>query len=140
MNALPSPGFIAGSTVSPSQFVNISSAGDWTVIPATAGSAIIGVSQDYMAQAPGTFGADITVAANTGQGVAVFGAGQIAMVNSGAAITRGQFIKSDANGNAIPLTTNNPVVPQFIGGVAMESALAAGNLIRIWVQLGQISQ
>ncbi len=51
----------------------------------------------------------------------------IALVYSGAAITKGDLIKSDANAKAIATTTNDKLVI----GKALDSASAADELIRV---------
>ncbi|MDO8654197.1 MAG: DUF2190 family protein [Undibacterium sp.] len=62
---------------------------------------------------------------------------EVAYVEAGAAITRGAFITSDATGRAI---TAAPAagVNASVAGRALETATAAGDVIRMMQSIGQI--
>lgn len=55
----------------------------------------------------------------------------IAQIVAGAAVSAGALVQSDASGRAITATTGN-----FIGGRALESAAAAGEIIEVLLSIG----
>jgi len=59
----------------------------------------------------------------------------IAVVESGGAITAGNLVASDANGKAVALTLSAVGDVSKICGVALDSASAAGEYIRVSLKL-----
>ncbi|MYM32257.1 DUF2190 family protein [Duganella sp. CY15W] len=91
---------------------------------------------------PGAAATDLLIGVTTDIGAAIgercdVQFAEIAMVEAGAAITRGTMITSDAVGRAVAAApaagVNNRVV-----GFALESATAAGDVIRFMQSIGQI--
>lgn len=78
------------------------------------------------------FGVTGRSAAKDGERVEVAHIG-IADVEAGAAVTRGDLLKSDGDGNAVPATAAN----DRIAGVALASA-ADGDVFPILLQFGQV--
>jgi hypothetical protein len=105
--------FTAGATITKGQLVKVS--GAMTVSPAAAATdAVIGVA--------------VTNSTSTGKVSVIVGC-PIVYVTAGGAISAGAAVGSDANGNAIAVSTaGNRAL-----GIALEAASAAGAVIRIAV-------
>lgn len=124
------PKFIAGGTIAPARFVMVSTAADNTALQATANAKLIGVSQEGMKRTPGLAGSDDTIAAEANDEIDVFGEGDVAMLTTGAAVVRGDWLQADAAGKAIAAAG---VGAHFVGAVALESAGAADVKIQVQV-------
>ncbi|MEM6798546.1 MAG: hypothetical protein AAF589_03445 [Planctomycetota bacterium] len=74
-----------------------------------------------------------------GEPIAVFGMGDIVAVEAGAAIDASsvEFVKSDANGRAVPVATTG-AVNQNVAARPLESAAAAGELIMVQLMFDTI--
>lgn len=128
-----SPSFTAGGNISPSRFVSAS--GSFHVGQATgATNAPIGVSQAGVRRAPGT-GLDDGYAAISGEGLRVFGVGETCLIDTGDVVTAGQYLKSDANGRAVPVDTSLTTL-QYYGARALETNTASATKVRAVVILG----
>ncbi len=125
------PSFVAGGTISPAVFVKIDTtagaASDHTVIQATAGSKIHGISQEGMKRAPGLPGSDTTIAAEVGNTLRVYGLGDECLLTLGGTITHGDYLKSDGSGFGVVASSTDE-----IGAVALESG-ASGVKIRVQI-------
>lgn len=112
--------FKAGTTFAAKQYCFAKfGAADDTVVPATAGDETVGVMQE----AP---------AINVAGSVACEGGGAKLLI--GDTVTRGQYLKSDANGAGIPVTTDK----DKYGAKAMASGVV-GDVIPVEVVQGQAS-
>lgn len=130
--SLSSVNFVAGGTINPCRFVSMIATGatpaDFTVFQATAGAGtegdvVHGVSQE------GTSDWQSTDAAAAGEQLRVHGAGEIALVECGNTVTAGVYVKSDANGKAIPVATDQ----DRVGGLALQAgALNTKIQVQIW--------
>jgi hypothetical protein len=58
----------------------------------------------------------------------------VAKLMAGAAVARGDFVKVDATGRAIPQTAEAAGVQVYVIGQALEAAAAAGDLIAVKLQ------
>lgn len=130
--SLNTPAFIANGTILPSRFVKLDATKDFAVIQgAAATDSLIGISQEGTKDAPGVVGAG-TDAASAGETLKVFGQGDVCLLEAGAAIVRGARLTSDATGRGVTAApaagANNG-----IGAVALQSAAAAGEKIRVQV-------
>lgn len=123
---LYNPAFVASGNISPARFVKIS--GEFSVAQCTdgtasAGDAVIGVSQEGSLAPPGIAealgGSQTYYAATSGKTLKVFGLGDVCVVEAGASITAGNLVKSDANGKAVPGSSGDNS-----GGVALQSVVA----------------
>ena len=119
MSRNQSPQLVAGGNISPSTFVKVSTAADNTALQAGANEGIIGISQVGLHQPPGVTGSD-AYAAVAGENIEIFGLGDICLLKSASGWTRGDFLKSDANGLGVTIATSG--VMQNIGAQALESA------------------
>jgi hypothetical protein len=129
---MPSPNFVAGGNILPSRFVKQS--GAYTVVQAGAATDdIVGISQDGTRHPPGT-ASDDGNAANTNDQIRVFGVGEICKLTAGAAVTTGNYLKSDASARGIPVTQAE-VTNVGVGAIALEDAAGAGEVIRVQVVL-----
>lgn len=124
------PAFRAGGDIYPARFVTFDTTDDHQVIQATANSQIQGISQDWTKAAP-VSGASALAAADLDL-LTVHGQGEQCLVEYGDTVTRGDRLKSDANGKAVPCATSGAV--QNCGAIALESG-SAGDLRRVQVQL-----
>ena len=106
---------IAEAIVNEYRFVKMGTADD-KVIQATAGAKILGISPDYIA---------------AGKAIAPQTAGQAELILGGG-ITRGQKIKSDADGKGVYADTNK----DEYGAVALRSGVA-GDVIPVLIEKGQ---
>ena len=97
------PAFSASADIACSRFVKIS--GNFTVNQCVANEVAIGVSAEGTTEAP-IPGAS-TLAARTGELLRVFGQDEVAVIEVGASVTAGGFVKPDANGRAIPAVAND---------------------------------
>lgn len=128
-------GYVAGGTIRVSRFVKVSTAADHTVLEADANEVPFGISQAGGRTAPiPDVTADPAEAAQSGEHLDVHQEGEEVLLRAGTGgWTRGDRLKSDADGQGIPIATTGTTI-QHIGAVAMESA-SAGELGRVRVQI-----
>lgn len=124
--------FVAGGNITPSRFVAQNTSYDSTVDNASvAGQRCLGVSQVGTRKAPGT-GADDGYAAIAGEPVQVFLPGDVAPIMCGSGgVTRGQLIKTDANGKAVAASITGQSL-QWVHAQALESG-ADGEIVNFLV-------
>jgi len=124
------PQVVSGGTIRTSRFVKLSTAADNTILECDANEQCIGVSTEAAQDAP-IPGAS-TDAAAAGDQCAMHPIGSVCLVQAGDAITRGDKLKSDADGKAVPAATTGTTV-QWVNGRALESA-SADELVKIVVE------
>lgn len=123
--------FLAGGTIYSSRFCKLSTAADSTVLQATAGDFVQGISEEWSNSAP--IPNATSESALAGDSIKVYQIGDICYLKCGtASITRGSKLKSDANGLAVAATTGD-----YYGAVAFES-MASGELGRVQVLIGTL--
>ncbi len=120
--------FVAGADIRPCRIVAPGSAA-FSVVEAGTSSHPIGVSMPATNIPSIVNITNPTLAAASGEPVGVVLLGE-ALVEAGGAVNAGQFIKSDAQGRAVAATGAGN---HFCVGVALESAAAAGDFIRVLV-------
>lgn len=113
--------FIANGAIAPNRFVMLDTAEDNRVKQATAGAKIIGVSDKA------THDQNTTNAADTGDELPVHIRG-LKMVDAGAAVANGDYVKADSNGKAIPVAGS---ANEEIGGVAITTASAEDEIVMV---------
>jgi len=74
-------------------------------------------------------------AAQADEYLGLYGNGDICLIEAGDAVVRGNRLKSDSVGRGVPIATAGAIVQQC-GARALESASAAGEKIRVQVELG----
>src|SRR5580698_6433356 len=127
---IPGPSFRAGGTIAPFRAVTIDTSNDNQVVQATANAIPIGIAQEGQKGAPGLAGSDTTIAAVSGDPIEVITAGNVALAEIGAAVTRGDRLEADANGRLITSVTSGQ---RNIAGIALESGAALGVWLRMQV-------
>lgn len=141
MNFLHNQPATATSIIYPMTFLVQDTTADFAVKTAVApGARIIGVSQAGPKQTPGlieaisgTAPANGEPAANIGDGVGIFGLGDVCLIEVGsAAVTAGAFLKNDGNGKAITAVSGN-----YYGAYAWQAG-QPGEKIQCQVQLGTV--
>jgi len=126
------PNLLAGGTIRPSRFVKINTAADFSCLEGSANAEIIGVSMTGTNYPPLSDIVSTANAATVGQYIQIYGDGDVCLVEAGAAITRGDKLKSDSVGRAVSILTTG-TVNQQVGAVALQSAAAAGELILVQI-------
>ncbi len=130
------PAFRAGGTIAPCRAVTIDTSNDNQVVQAVANSVVIGIAQEGQMGPPGVLGSDTTIAAIAGAPIEVIGAARVALVEIGAAVTRGDRLEADVNGRLIKSVTSGQ---RNIAGIALESGAALGIRLRMQVLPHQIT-
>ncbi len=97
--------YVADGNITPSCFVQMSTS-DNRVILSGAGDECVGISQPGTRRAPYASLND-GYAAIQGEELLVYGIGEICPLIIGAAVVRGDRLKSDANGNGTPAGTSD---------------------------------
>lgn len=125
-NMAVSRSFTSGGTIRPSRFVTEDTVnGAGYCLEANANEPVWGVSP----AAP--FDQDTANAADSGDNIQCF-TGGIVRVTAGDAVAVGDYVKSDADGRAVPITSPATAAAiQYVGGVAMTPASAASELVMV---------
>ena len=120
------PSLIANGTIQPSSFVSLDTSADLSVIQATANSKIIGISQVGDDFPPGV-GTGAQQAAVAGEQVQLFGLGDVTVIQVGTAsgVTRGDYLKSNAQGSAVTSSSAS----DNVGAIALESGAAGEQVL-----------
>ncbi len=126
------PNLMANGNIYPCRFVKLDTSADFKVIQATANSDILGVSQEGSNYPPLSDLSVSAYAAQAGQNIRLFGDGDVCLVTAGGVITRGDKLKSDANGKAVSIATTGTTLQKY-GGIALQSAAAEDEKILIQV-------
>ena len=121
------PSFTASGTIARQKFVKIS--GNYQVAQCVAGEVAFGVSGLGTRDTPIPNGS--TNAALVGDGLRVFGLGETCPISAGSAITAGQFVKPDVNGDAVPC-----VATDKYSGQALEAQATVGANVEIFLCRG----
>lgn len=101
------PCFFANGTIAPCRFVKQDTTADDAVLQAGAGDEPVGISQEGMKRAPGLAGSDAAVAAESGDSLQLFGFGDMPLLEYGGTVTRGDWLKPDANGKGVTASAND---------------------------------
>jgi hypothetical protein len=117
-----SPSLIAGGNINPASFVMPSTVADNTGLQCTANTLPIGISDVGTDTPPGVVGSG-TLNAKATEPISLFALGDVCNLTAGSGgWTQGQFLKSDASGNGIPVATSG--VAQAVGARALETTPA----------------
>jgi len=118
---------IASGNINPSTFVKLSGT-DFTGIACGNGDRPFGISQAGQKLAP-VSGAS-TVAAADGDHFFAYTVGSTCYLTAGSAFSEGAYLGSDSSARGIPVAAT-----AIHGAIALESASAAGELVRVQVKL-----
>jgi len=124
---------VAGGTVLPFRFIMPDTSADHQGLQADANADLIGVAGEQTKYAPLS---DLVVTnphAEAGDPIRLHGDGEEALVEAGAAFTAGVRLKSDATGRAVAVAGGST---QNYGARAQQAAAAAGDLVRVSVEIG----
>lgn len=124
----------AGGNIYPSRFVKLDASNDFTALQATANDELLGVSQEGTNYPPLSDQSVSSYAAEAGEPVQLFAEGDICLVEAGDTVVRGNLLKADANGKAVPIASTGTTVQRY-GAIALQSG-ASGNLILVQVRFG----
>jgi hypothetical protein len=131
------PGFIASGNINPSVAVKLdtTAGANFHVLQcAAATDRPLGIAQDGTYYAPGIAGSD-GFAAHTGQEITVFGEGEQCLWKVGVAgVTQGDYLKSDANGDAVTVAFTLGAGTIWATAIALEAA-NAGELVRVVIKI-----
>ena len=135
MSSTP-PQLLAKGTIRLSRFVVVDPANDNAGLESGANGKVIGIASeaDENAPIPSTTQGN---AATTGRPFRLYGDGDIAQLEAGLAIVRGDRLKSDSVGRGTPFTASAAGTAQYSGAIALESASAAGEFIRVQVSISK---
>lgn len=127
MHRNQAPRLRAGGNITTASFVKVSTAAPHTCLQAGANEEVIGISQEGTKYPQGLQGLSNTYAAESGDGIQLFGLGDICRIRAGSGgFTKGLNLKSDTNGDAVPVATTGTTI-QNVGARALEDA-AEGEL------------
>lgn len=127
------PRLVAGGNINPCRFVKMSTTEDDTGLEADANEAPIGISHDSGRYAPLNDLITTNYHAIDGDPITLYGDGDQCLLELGGSVTRGGYLKSDADGKGVAVATTGTTIQQ-IGAVALESG-SSGEKIRVQVQL-----
>lgn len=127
---------LAKGNILPSRFVSLHSTDESSAVQSGDNAEIIGVAQPGTNKPAISGWVDPTYAAESGQSVLVAGIGSVVLVEAGANVTPGKFLKSDSQGRAVPVATTGTTIQNY-GAVALQGG-AAGDKIRVQVVLGKV--
>lgn len=123
---MPSYTKVANGTIRPSRFVKLDTTADGKVLEADAGDQIYGISQPGTRNTPYS-DLDDGNAAKTGETLKIFGPPEKGvLLELGGTVTRGQLLKSDADGKGVNAGTDKD---QY--GAVAEASGVSGELIPV---------
>lgn len=126
-------GWVANGDISTARFVKLISGTKYRVAQAAANEQVVGVSTQNQRASTiiGTLAAT-TLAASAGESLDIELMGSLAWVEVGSACVEGDWVKSDANGRAVPIATSG-ATKQMVGGLVLIGAANANELALIQV-------
>ena len=121
----------ANGTIAPFRFIKLDTTGDNLCLQATDGAGAhgdeaVGVTRPAQKRPPGLAGSDVTIAYEAGDPVGFFPLGTVCDLEIGAAVTRGDDLKPDANGRGITAS----VTGDKVAAVALQSGGGSGVRIK----------
>lgn len=127
MSAPGSTSLRATGNIYPSRFVKLDTSADSSVAQCGNDGKAFGISAEFKKGAPITNA--VAYAAESGDDLAVYTEGEICLLEYGGTVTRGDYLRSDANGKGVAIDTlyNHP---QIIGAEALQSG-STGTLGRV---------
>jgi hypothetical protein len=128
------PNLVANGEINIARFVKVDTSADFKALQAGAGDAVIGISQEGPADAPGLKGST-TLVAEVGKTFLTYGPGAICLLTAGSGgWTRGSFLKPDADGKGVTASAGDAV-----GAYALESAgEGKRGLVLVWPAIASL--
>lgn len=125
--------FMPSGNISPSRFVKLdtSKVGGYCA-QAGSGDKVIGVSEPGVRQPPISGLDDGFAGIADSNAIEVLTTNDEGWIECGAAVTFGDLLKPDSNGKGITAGTDG----DFFGAIALQTSTAAGQLVRVRVQIG----
>ncbi len=124
------PKLVCGGTIRPSRFFKASGSADHTILESDANEATLGIATDATRDAPQS--GSSANAGEDGDQMSVNMPGVVCKLYIGSGgITRGAFLKSDADGKGVAAATTGTTL-QWVGALALESA-SEGELASVLV-------
>jgi len=128
------PRLVAGGTIYPCRFVKFSTAADDRGLQATANDKLIGISYPNGKYSPLSDLVTDNPHAAAADPIQLLGDGEQGLLELGDTVTRGDKLKSDADGKGESVATSGTTLQQY-GAIALESGVS-GDKIRVFVLLG----
>lgn len=125
-SSMPRGSFVSGGNINPSRFVYLSD--EFTVLECGSANSPRGISQEGQKLAP--ISGNSTVAAASGDPLAVYLDGQFSLLECGSTVTAGDKLKPDADGKGVTATTED------YGALALESG-TTNEKIKVIVHIGE---
>lgn len=124
-------GWVANADINCARFVKLISGTKYRVAQAAANEQVVGVSTQNQRAATiiGTLAAT-GLAASVGESLDIELMGSLAWVEVGSAVVEGEWVKSDANGRAVPIATSG-ATKQMVAGLCLVGAANANELALI---------
>lgn len=124
-------GWVANADINCARFVKLISGTKYRVAQAVANDQVIGVSPQNQ-RTPTIIGtlAATTLAASAGESIDIELQTSLAWVEVGSAVVEGEWVKSDANGRAVPIATSG-ATKQMVAGLCLVGAANANELALI---------
>jgi hypothetical protein len=138
--SLTHPNLVANGDIRPFRFVKQDDSGtpeSFMAKEADANEVVIGISGEGTNYPPLDDLNITALAARAGQQFKLNGNGEICLLQAGAPIAAGKRLKSDADGKGVEVATTGTTIQNY-GAVALESATAADQIIRVQVQIGNV--
>jgi len=131
------PQLKAGGDVYPSRFVKMSAAADFTLLQADANAEVIGIAQEGSKQPPlSDLVSGTPKAAEDGDPLHIYTAGDVVLLECGDNVTRGELLKSDADGKGVPVAATGTVIQNY-GAIALQNG-ADGEKILVQARFGKV--
>jgi len=131
------PTLVAGGNIYPQRFVKPSTSADDTGLQCGANEEPIGISQEGSNYPPLS---DLSVSgycASAGQTFRLHGLGDVCEIVAGDVVRRGKKLKSDSVGRGVEIDESGTTLQNY-GALALQSAAAAGEKIRVQVIIGSV--
>lgn len=129
------PVLTASGTIRQCRFVKVS--GNFTGAEADANERVIGISYQSSRTAPLNDLAPTSDHAISGDQIQMYGLGDVCLLEYGATVVAGEYLKSDADGKGVPIATSG-TTPQYAGAIALDGG-AAGERRQVFVVLTGVS-
>ncbi len=130
------PLLVANGNILPCRFLKLDATADDRCLQAAANDKIIGISMEGARLPPLSDMVTTNYHAIAGDPVQIYGDGDVCLVEAGAAVAVGDYLKADADGKGIPIATAGTTLQRY-GAQALQAASGAGVKIRVAVMAGR---